>query len=290
MSANLIKTSSGLNIIPGTPVSFAISLILGPLQGQYTIFSLIDSLPPLASGSPWVISSISGPYNLTGPVGSQILSIPASTLLGQGIYSVTITANTNIIDAGEVLSNTVFATVGFPGGSAVILQADATASIAICIHGSSKIKLDNDDNIEIRNIQPKQKIIAADGQISEIIEAVECWTGIDNKIFGNCIIFEKDSLGQGIPSERLAIDAGHPISTPDDYKKYGDSSLKPAKLYIDPKKGIYSVTWNLVETLLPGENKRYDLIMKDDSCKAYIANGLVVQARKDRKTPGYQYE
>ena len=28
---------------------------------------------------------------------------------------------------------------------------------------------------------------------------------------------------------------------------------------------------------------------EDDSCKAYVANGIVVQARQNRKEPGYSY-
>lgn len=34
---------------------------------------------------------------------------------------------------------------------------------------------------------------------------------------------------------------------------------------------------------------RYDIIMNENSCKAYIANGIVVQARQERKIPGYNY-
>jgi len=37
------------------------------------------------------------------------------------------------------------------------------------------------------------------------------------------------------------------------------------------------------------KNRRYDLIMKNSSCKAYIANGVVVQARQNRGSPGYSY-
>lgn len=52
----------------------------------------------------------------------------------------------------------------------------------------------------------------------------------------------------------------------------------PAKFYLD-RKGIHANSWYYVQFLLPGDNMRYNLIMDDNSCKAYIANGI--EARQE---------
>jgi hypothetical protein len=93
-----------------------------------------------------------------------------------------------------------------------------------------------------------------------------------------------------VPSKRFAVDSGHPVCSPDEYINNGHKFTKVAKSYIGQNSGIYGTTWDKVESLLPGENQRYDIIMPNDSCKAYIANGVVVQARQSRKDVGYLYE
>ena len=95
-------------------------------------------------------------------------------------------------------------------------------------------------------------------------------------------------MGPAVPSKRFGIDAGHPIATIDDYRINGKESLKPAKFFIN-NDTIYHSMWDNVESLFEGENRRYDIIMDKSSCNAYIANGLVVQARETRIYPGYDY-
>lgn len=287
MSVSLTKTTTSINVTPGTPIQFIVTIGSNNPLFNYTVFSFNDPLPALPSGSPWVITNPSQ-FSIVGPVGSQELIF--RTVTQTGISTAIITANTTLSDAGAILPNSITAVVSDAAGNPITITASATASIAICIHGSSKIKLSDKEDIEISKIQPCQEIIGADGLITTVVEAVPCWAGVNNESFGTCIIFEKDSLGPGVPYEILAIDAGHPISTPQEYRDKKQQSLKPAKSYLNPEKGIYSITWDKVESLLPGENKRYDLIMDDSSCKAYIANGIVVQARMNRTNPGYVYE
>jgi hypothetical protein len=62
------------------------------------------------------------------------------------------------------------------------------------------IKLASGDELEISKLESSQQILGADGVIIEIIEAIPCWLRVNDKKFGNCIIFEPDSLGDGIPS------------------------------------------------------------------------------------------
>ena len=250
----------------------------------------------MASGFAWSITTQNPPgfFVLTGAVGSQSLALtdPLPTTFAPGTYSVTLSANTNVTDAGELLVNTatINIQIGSDAGPSQNITSSATASVAICIHKSSMIKLANGHEIEISKLKPGQEIMCGNGEVSALVEVVPCWISDNNKICGKCIIFEKDSLGPGIPSKRFAVDSGHPISIPSEYKKLGKKSLRPAKSYLNKSKKIYATKWDMVGSLLPGENRRYDIIMKDNSCKAYIANGIIVQARQNRKMPGYNYQ
>jgi hypothetical protein len=58
----------------------------------------------------------------------------------------------------------------------------------------------------------------------------------------------------------------------------------------DNNNDIYEVKWDEIQFILRGDNKRYDIIMPNDSCRVYIANNVAVLARKERKQPGYLYE
>lgn len=280
------KSTGSINVPPGSPISFLVSILIFTEDVILTNFN--DPLPLLPSGSQYVITSQSplGFFSLvSGSGGTQtIIAIPQP--LASGSYTVTVTANTTGDDAGAVLPNTVNANFTV-NGEPFSTSASATASVAICIHGSSLISLPNNEKIEISKLKPDQLILAANGKPTNIIDVVPCWT-LNDKC-GNCIIFEKDSLGTGIPSARFAVDAGHPICTPYSYNLYsGQIALTPAKFFVN-NKNIYIVKWEDVASLLPGENKRYDIIMKEDSCKAYIANGIIVKARQERKIPGYSY-
>ncbi len=95
----------------------------------------------------------------------------------------------------------------------------------------------------------------------------------------------------GVPSARFAIDYEHPMATPAAYRELGQQALRPAQTYIkrELKKQIYVVRWSRVASFLPGENKRFDLVLGADSCQSYLANGVVVQSRTSRKVSGYNH-
>lgn len=96
-------------------------------------------------------------------------------------YSVSLSADTTISDAGDTFINTATMTISI-GSLNQNISASANASIAICIHGSSLITLANKQVIEISKIKPGELIMGADGIVTPIVEAVPCWLGINNKV------------------------------------------------------------------------------------------------------------
>jgi hypothetical protein len=288
----LTNTTTSVNVPPGTPVSFVVTITVAAGETSFNAVSFTDPLPSLASGSAWTIAtqSPSGFFTITGAVGSQNLALTTTlpSQIAPGTYTVTLTANTTMSDAGETLPSTATMTIQIEGTTGIRqnISDTATASVAVCIHKSSLVLLANGLEIEIYKLRPGEEIMGADGRITKIVDSVPCW--IENK--GTCVIFEPNSLGLGVPSKRFAVDSGHPVCSPDEYINNGHKFTKVAKSYIGQNSGIYGTTWDQVESLLPGENERYDIIMPNDSCKAYIANGVVVQARQSRKDVGYHYD
>ncbi len=286
--ATLTKTCTQ-NVTPGDPISFTVTLTI-PEGTTSTIDSIVDFLPIGPSGGQFTITSQSPANFFSIQMIGGIQTVVADGLsflpvVGPQIYTFTVSANTTLANAGLQITNTATALLDL-FGPGVSLQSTATASVAICIHGSSLISLPNNEQIEISKLLPGQLILGADGQSTNIIETVPCWT--KNEHCGNCIIFEPNSLETGIPSNRFAVDAGHPICTISNYNVNLEKALTPAKSFVN-NKNIYIVNWEDVASLLPGENVRYDIIMKESSCKAYIANGLIIQSRQSRKVTGYSY-
>lgn len=285
----MTKTTNSVNVMPGSPITYTLTLNVASGSAPFSIVSFSDPLPVLTSGASWGISSQSpsGFFTITGTAGSQSLGLSGSlpTTIAPGTYSVTIMIQTCAVDAGAVLVNTATAgiQIGGTGGAAQNITASATASVALCIHESSLIKMADGAEVEIRKLKIGDKIMSADGKITPILDIITCWSSNDS---GNCIIFEADSLGPGVPSARFAIDVGHPMATPIDYRMSNNKALRYAATYVNGKQ-IYYARWNSIDNLFPGENKRFDLMMSDDSCKAYIANGLVVQSRLSRMQFGY---
>lgn len=156
----------------------------------------------------------------------------------------------------------------------------------VCIHRTSLIRLADSTEKSIEKLEPGECILGADGSHVNIIEAVPCWVSDQAGNCGTCIVFEPNSIGLGVPSKRFGVDAGHPIGI---LAEYTDNSvLKPAKEFINGTT-IYAKKWDQVGDLFVGENKRYDIIIPETSCKAYVANGMVVKSRLSRTVPGYNY-
>jgi len=286
----MTKTTNSVNVMPGSPIDYTLTLNVPSGSAPFSIVSFTDPLPVLTSGASWAITSQSpsGFFTIAVVSGSQSLGLTSSlpATINPGTYTVTIATQTCAIDAGASLVNTATAgiLIGGTGGASQNVIATATATVALCIHESSLIKMADGAEVEIKKLKVGDKIMAADGKITPILDIIACWSS-DTDV-GNCIIFEKDSLGPGVPEARFAIDVGHPMASPIDYRMSNSKALRSAATYVNGK-NIYYARWNSISNLFPGENKRFDLMMSDDSCKAYIANGLVVQARLNRMQFGY---
>ena len=97
-----IEKIASQNVSPGDPITFTV--ILDVSLPNITLRSLTDNLPALTSGSEYTIESQSpgGFFQLQGSVGNQSIIVPGlPRVVSQGIYEVTVQANTTSLDAGE---------------------------------------------------------------------------------------------------------------------------------------------------------------------------------------------
>lgn len=280
------------DVLPGSSVEFSILISSSELLSN--IISITDNLPQFPDSSTpleWsiVIQNPPNTFVLTGPVGLQVLSLavsptkinPPTTIL------VILSANTTINDAGKVIVNTASLVTQYVGTPITQTQiSSATSSVMVCVHRSSLIMMSDNTEKTIESLKPGECILGADGNHVNIIESVPCLISDQHNNCGTCIVFEPNSISPGIPTKRFGVDAGHPIGVLTEYTD--NSTLKPAKEFINDTT-IYAKRWDAVGDLFEGENKRYDIIMPETSCKAYIANGMVVKSRASRIVPGYDY-
>lgn len=282
----------------GTPGKFTVSLALASrLQIPYTFPDTFfaDYLPLPVPGQPgqvWTIDSQNSPpiFTMIYDPGLTFNVLGSSNLnfASVGTYTATVQLPTLVENVGQEFVNNPSIRIQYAGTLNYIQTISSTASfiVELCIHRSSVIKLANGTEKEIDKIEPGTKIIAADSSVVKIIEAVRCQISDPDGNCGTCIVFEPDSIAPGIPSKRFGADAGHPIGMIDTYS--GNHMLKPAKEFINGST-IYAAKWDSVADLFVGDNHRYDIVMPEDSCGAYIANGVVVKSRQSRMEPGYNY-
>jgi hypothetical protein len=132
----LTKTTTSVNVSPGTPISFVVTITVAAGETPFNVESFTDPLPSLASGSAWSIAtqSPSGFFTITGAVGSQNLALTTTlpSQIAPGTYTVTLTANTTQSDASETLPNTATMTIQIGGSTGISqnISATATASVA----------------------------------------------------------------------------------------------------------------------------------------------------------------
>jgi Right handed beta helix region len=132
----LTNTTTSVNVPPGTPVSFVVTITVAEGETPFNAVSFTDPLPSLASGSAWTIAtqSPSGFFTITGAVGSQNLALTTTlpSQIAPGTYTVTLTANTTLSDAGETLPSTATMTIQIEGPTGISqnISATATASVA----------------------------------------------------------------------------------------------------------------------------------------------------------------
>jgi hypothetical protein len=188
---------------------------------------------------------------------------------------VEITLPVNVMDNGYVSA------IGDPSlvGSVVL------STMSACIHGSSQVLLENNTHKQIAQLTVSDTLLSPNGEKIKIRQIVPCGINGHNNNAQKCIVFEKDSISPNVPTQRFAVDPGHPICTIRQYKMYGISALKPAKLFLKDDKaissssyGIYNSTYFETGGLLQQPNMRYDLILCDNH-KVFIANGIVIKSR-----------
>ena len=277
----LTKSVIPASIFLGSPIVYDISITI-PSSEPFTFNSFFDTLP--VAGNNWTILSQNPPniFVITGPIGSQTLSLVDLSTTTPGIYTVRVSATSNTI--GQI-DNTVSANITY-GTTTTTISASATVQVLPCIHRTSNIRLADGTTQPIEKLRPGTEIIAADRSVVKIIEAVECLVTTPDGKCGTCIVFEPDSLGPGVPAARFGVDAGHPINIPSDYET--DHILRPAKEFLNGTT-IYDRKWDSVTDLFDGHTARYDIIMPSDSCCAYFANNIVVKSRQNFCEPGYNY-
>ena len=279
----LTKSVQPGEIYIGKPILYNISISI-PGSEAFTFNTFSDVLP--ITGNNWDIKSqypldvftISEP----DPPNPQTVSLIDLATTTPGIYTVVVSSTSNT--PGQI-DNTVSANITY-GTTTTTISASATAQIQPCIHRTSIISLADGTTQPIEKLRPGTEIIAADGSIVKIIEAVQCIVTAPDGNCGTCIVFEPNSLGPGIPTARFGVDAGHPIGLPDNYTN--NHSLRPAKEFLNGTT-IYDRKWDSVTDLFDGHTGRYDIIMPSDSCCAYFANGIIVKSRKNFCEPGYNY-
>lgn len=198
---------------------------------------------------------------------------------------------------------------------------------AACLHHSSLIQMEKaGQSTPIYLLQPGDRVRLADGQVGIVDQVVECpLADASNRGASHlCLIFEPDSIAPGIPTQRLAIDPGHPICKPEDFLERGHDALWMARSYatrfMSPAgKSPTLCTWETVHEHMSDNSKdaplqqlqqstkdtkahlqqqpglshsmRFDLILQGKSVgpRAYLANGVAVLSRPSAEFPGYDH-
>lgn len=171
---------------------------------------------------------------------------------------------------------------------------EVTFEVVICLHGSSKVLMADGSTKNLRDVEGGDLVRAADGKEAKVVERVRCWRNpIEKDDPHRCAIFEPDSLGEGVPSERLLVDVGHPIGRLSEFSELGSGGLLPAIQFAEGlgEGQARVVSWSEAEDYLPDAWWRYDLILEEGTCGAYIVNGgVVAKARNSVLDPGYHHD
>ena len=211
-----------------------------------------------------------------------------------GTYVTTMADVTNgyVSNLGQAVGNpgaTSFFTIAYSG---LVINAGPL----VCIHSSSLVWHINDSRKEQREISAIKNgdmVLAADGKPAWVKRVMMCRDRHpDSKTPHTCIVFPPNSLAPGVPDKLFIVDPGHPIATPEHFNTIGVVGLMPAKWYIDRDvpTTAYKSDWYAIKELVDGLPLRYDLVLEDGSCGAYLANGVVVKARISAKPAGYWHD
>jgi hypothetical protein len=158
-------------------------------------------------------------------------------------------------------------------------------SISACIHGSSVVQLFSNDQKPICEILASDVLMGPDGKQVNISQVVKCWNNEPNMKSQQMIIFNKNSIARGIPSDVFGIDPNHPMCTVASYLKRGDQALRRASTFVNNRTIRCSTIDRIhAKNMLP-PSVRYDLILENSD--VYIANNLVIKGRRSFKESGY---
>lgn len=154
-----------------------------------------------------------------------------------------------------------------------------------CIHGFSKVLLVDKKEKQISKLTSLDVVLCPNNKHVKIKEVIPCWNQLPNCSSQEMIVFEKDSICENTPNERFAIDPGHPMCTIDEYLKDGNKALQRAKAFINNGTIYCDNIDNIHKRGLLESNLRYDLVLEDSD--VYIANNVVIKARRSFKHSGY---
>lgn len=170
-------------------------------------------------------------------------------------------------------------------------RGNANFSVSVsCLRGNSLVTTLTGLQT-IKSVLQNTKILTPEDTYIPIKEIVICWLKESHKdYYHDAIVFEPNSLGPNEPSTKLVIDPGHPICLKDEYLKHGLTALKKAGEYLN-NNTIYKIKWNDPSIKDSEDEKinRYDLIL-EDSYPTYMANNIVIQARKAIKDDTYDHK
>jgi len=272
-------------------VGSATLVAVNPATGIGTAIQTMVGGPPNFVLKAFSFDNLGTLYGIAGPRSNTPGALPFT--------SVIVTVDPN---SGTITTIATITAIAWPDALFIFQTA--------CVHGSSSITLaDANESMAVHDIEIGQRILGADGHPATVLGVGQCWLRMPKMIqYHRCIVFEPDSLGIGVPNRRFAIDPGHPMCTPVDFATRGRAALRPAREFLDlatqphdkgpdgyyyldvPDATISWSDWDRVRDWLPPPHRRYDLILTTDSCGAYLANGVVVQARQSVQEPGYQHD
>lgn len=160
-----------------------------------------------------------------------------------------------------------------------------------CIHGSSRLTLEDGTQIAISDACAGTAIMAADQSLVRLaVDAVPCWLKLPRKpLTHEAVVFEPDSIAPGVPSELFIVDTGHPICAPTAFQTEGKNALRTARSFLGSHAGIRLIRWEMAASILPGPNTRYDLVLDVGNPGAYLANNVCVKARTSVARAGYRH-
>jgi len=212
----ITKTTTNTDVQFGSPVDFTVVLTVPAGGVPFELTSFSDPLPTLAGGSVWTITSNpTGIFALDSLVAPQnlVLLVPLPTTIVPGVYPVTLTATTNILDNGDTLTNTITSTIQIAGENGLTQTISPVSVVAIfCYSGESlvhtkNIKTGKIEDIAVKNVFANTHQVYSISQNKFIPIKLNTITGPTNRFR----LIKKDAFGENQPNQDFYITSGHTI-------------------------------------------------------------------------------